>query len=232
MKSFFYLFFLSLTTISYSKEYKNLKEYHEISGKILLEPSDWLSKDRKNNTLVWQQANEYNLKHNLPAEYLTIKERTDFYLWLYTTLNERDVVWPKMAHFISNKLENINSFPFNMFTRKEVKLYATKGSKTVFNKAFSIIKKLYFSESILNKEDALTWDESIIYKEQYNWLEEIYNGIDAKTLKTIDKMAQGKGIYTFIVPKEVAFSGDLSDKENRYNYAINTLRTYCINNYD
>ncbi|TYA85699.1 Insecticidal toxin complex protein, partial [Seonamhaeicola marinus] len=54
----------------------------------------------------------------------------------------------------------------------------------------------------------------------------------AKTLKTIDKMAQGKGIYTFIVPKEVAFSGDLSDKENRYNYAINTLRTYCINNYD
>jgi len=233
MKHLLYFLVFSVIQISYAKEWKCLKEYQLETGQIELLASDWLKKDRKNNTLVWQLANLYNLENNLPLEYQTIKERTDFYLWLNTALNERnlEVEWPKMAHFISNKLEKIRSFPFNIFTRKEVKRYAIKGSETVFRKAFEKIKTLYFSESILNSNDALAWDKSIIHDEQYIWLEEIYNQIDVKTLKTIDKMAKGKCIYTFMVPKKVAFTGDLSNEDNRYNYALNTLRVYCISEY-
>lgn len=234
MKSFLHLLFFCITTVSFSKEYKNLRAYEKLTGKLQLESSDWLRSDRKNNTTVWQHANLYNLQNNLPLEYQSIKERTDFYLWLYESLDDRgtELLWPKMAHFISNKLENIKSFPFNLFTRKEVKRYAAKGSETVFSKAFENIKALYFSESILKSDDALAWDETIIYEEQYVWLQEIYSGIDQKTLKTIDKMAKGKCIYKLMVPREIVFSGDLSNKEDRYDYALNTLRVYCKTEYE
>jgi hypothetical protein len=224
----YFLVFLAIQ-ISYAKEWKNLKTYQLETGKKELQASDWLHSDRKNNTLVWQQANRYNLQNNFPLEYQSIKERTDFYSWLLTVLNEKEseVVWPKMAYFISNKLENIKSFPFNIFTGKDVKIYATKGSETVFVKAFEKMSALYFSGSVLKSDDALAWDKAIIYEEQYVWLQEIYKDIDEKTLKTIDKMAKGKCIYRFMVPKEIEFTGDLSDADSRYNYALNILRDYC-----
>jgi len=233
MKSYLFLLIFTITTLGYSKEYQSLKSYQEESGKNQLGPSDWLRKDRKSNSLVWQQANIYNLQHNLPLEYQTIQQRTDFYLWLYNSLDERNlqVVWPKMAYFISNKLKITQSFPFNIFIRKEVKLYAVKGSNTVFIKAFEKIKTLFFSEKTLTVKEAYLWDEVLIRKEQHDWLQDIYTEIDAKTLRTIDRMAKGKGVYRLIVPKEVAFSGDLSDKENRYQYALNTLRPYCQEKY-
>ncbi|MFV0572921.1 MAG: Insecticidal toxin complex protein [Xanthomarina gelatinilytica] len=233
MKRFVVIIFMLVLHSVQAKEWKNLKTYQSQTGNRELQASDWLRKDRKNNSLVWQQANVYNLKHNLSSEYQTIKQRTDFYLWLNKALNEKnmDVVWPKMAHFISNKLEKIKSFPFSIFTRKEVKHYAEKGSETVFMKAFETVRELYFSDSVLQSDEALTWDENIIYQEQYLWLEDIYKEVDARTLKTIDKMAKGKCIYTFMVPKEVAFTGNLSNKENRYDYALNTLRVYCKTEY-
>lgn len=232
MKLFLYLLVFSITTLGYSKEYKNLKDYQTKSGNLDLKASDWLRKDRKNNTLVWQEANIYNLENNLPLEYQTIKQRTSFYLWLFKTLDKKHmrVVWPKMAYFISHKLESTQSFPFNIFTRKEVKLYAVRGSETVFIKAFETIKTLYFLKETVTEKEAFAWDEALIREEQYVWLQDIYNQIDAKTLKTIDKMAKGKCIYKIMVPKEVAFSGDLSSKENRYDYALNILRVYCEKN--
>jgi hypothetical protein len=229
MKYIIMLVLFCTFNLSSAKEWKSLKDYQSETGKKELLASDWLCSDRKKNTLVWQKANNYNLLNNLPLEYQNIKERTDFYFWLLTSLDEKgsEVVWPKMAHYISNKLEKIKTFPFNMFTRKEVKRYATKGSETVFVKAFERIRALYLSDSVLKTDDALNWDKDIIYEEQYVWLQEIYNEIDEKTLKTIDKMAKGKCIYRFMVPKEIVFSGDLSNAENRYNYALNTLWVYC-----
>lgn len=234
MKYIFIVFLLFTYNLSIAKEYINLKSFQLETGNENLQQSDWLQKDRKNNSLIWQQANRYNLDNNRPLEYETIQQRTDFYLWLYKVLDKKksDVVWPKMAHFISNKLENINSFPFNVFTKRDVKLYATKGSETVFVNAFSKLKILYFSEFILKKEDALTWDKAIIDEEQYVWLEDVYREIDSKTLKTIDKMAKGKCIYRFMVPKEIEFTGNLSNAENRYSYALKTLRVYCKFEYD
>ena len=65
--------------LSTAKEYKNLKAYEKLTDKLQLESSDWFYSDRKNNTAVWQQANLYYLQNNLPIEYQSLKERTDFY---------------------------------------------------------------------------------------------------------------------------------------------------------
>jgi len=79
MKVFLYVFFFCFTTVSFSKEYKNINAYQKLTDKLQLESSDWFCSDRKNNTAVWQQANLYNLQNNLPLEYQSLKERTDFY---------------------------------------------------------------------------------------------------------------------------------------------------------
>ncbi len=216
-----------------AKEWKCLKDFQKETGKESLAPSDWLTADRRYNTLTWQRANAFNLKHNLPKEYESIRERTDFYKWLYEALEAKghEVVWPKMAHFISNRLRLIKAFPYRLFMKKNIKKYAYLGSQTAFAGAFETLGTLYFSNEILKGNDALLWDEQILYQEQHVWLSEIYDEVDPSTLKTIERMAKGKGFYGVIVPKEIRFEGDISLEENRYNYALQILRQYCQEHY-
>ena len=141
------------------------------------------------------------------------------------------MLWPKMAHFISKKLRLIKAFPFNFFTKKPIKNYTYKGSENVFNSAFSDLKMLYFSKTIIKGKAALQWDKEILYKEQYLWIDAIYQTMDAKSLKTIARMAKGKGFYGLMVAKSIRFQGDISKPEERYNYALKTLRDYCKNTY-
>jgi hypothetical protein len=210
-----------------------MKELKKETGLSTLTASDWLKSDRKNNTQVWQNANMFNLTKQLPSEYETIIQKRDFYEWLYKNIENKghEVIWPKMAHYISKKLRLTKVFPFNVFTRKEVKDYAYIGSETVFNSAFIILGELYNSDEVLKNDNAKEWDASILYKEQYLWLEEIYSDVDSKTLKIINKMAQGKGFYKLLVPKAIRFNGDITKADTRYNYALETLRPYCKKHY-
>jgi hypothetical protein len=50
-----------------------------------------------------------------------------------------------------------------------------------------------------------------------------------KAIKKLQKMAEGKGIYRLVIPKELRFNGDLKNCEARYNYSINTLVEYYKN---
>lgn len=213
---------------SYSKEYACLKGYQNETGKTELKPSDWLKKDRKQNTTVWQQANLYNLTHHLPEEYKTIKQRRDFYEWYMKAIYEKGqaVLWPTMSHFISKKLALTKSFPYSVFIRKEVKDYAYLGSESVFNSSFGYLDALMHQPDALTKEEALKWDKTILHKEQYEWLQSIYDEIDGETLKVIDKMAKGKGFYRLMVSKAIRFEGNISQDEDRYQYALYTLRPY------
>ena len=72
-----YIFFVSIS--AFPKEWKNLQHFQKETNQISLTPKDWLKSDRKQNTSIWQQANVYNLNNNHPEEYLTIKQRRDFY---------------------------------------------------------------------------------------------------------------------------------------------------------
>ncbi|MDX1278533.1 Insecticidal toxin complex protein [Oceanihabitans sediminis] len=233
MKQFFFGILCLLSISSFSKEWKSLQHYQKETNQITLAERDWLSSDRKQNTKVWQQANIYNLQNNLPEEYTSIKQRRDFYKWYYSSLEKKghEVVWPKMAHFIANKLKLIKSFPFNFFTDKKVKAYAKQGNKTVFDAAFTKMKELYFSTEILQGKEALQWDDNIIHLEQEKWLYPIYETINERSKITIERMAKGKGFYSLMVPREIRFKGDISNARTRYEYALNILRSYCENNY-
>jgi len=228
MKYFMFIFMLYCFNIGHCKEWKSIKAYQKVTNKDSLSPSDWLRSDRKQNTLVWKAANSHNLKANLPAEYLTIKQRRDFYYWLHQDLKSKghQVLWPSIAYFVSNKLRLVKVFPYGLFTKRKIKEYSKEGSSIVFNKSFVDLAVLYKSEIILKGEDALQWDKALLYKEQYIWLENIYSDIDKKTFKTIERIAKGKFLYGIVLPKEVRFKGDISKAEARYNYGLNTLRNY------
>lgn len=210
-----------------------MKSFTAETNKEVLTQSDWLTSDRKNNTETWQNANLYNLNENLPHEYEAIIQRRDFYFWYYQEVEKKghQIIWPKMAHYISNKLKLIKTFPFNIFMNKSMKTYSIKGSETVFNAAFVELKKLFFADQIVIDEDALMWDEDMLYTEQHDWLAPIYNTMNTKDLKRIERIAKGKFLYKFLVNKKVKFKGDIANANERYNYAILTLRPYCIEIY-
>ena len=215
----------------HAKEWKTLKQYQKATHETTLTPSDWLTSDRRQNSMVWQNANAFNLNHNLPSEYQTIKERRDFYKWInheFETIGH-EVVWQKMAFYISCKLRLLETFPHCLFTTKKVKSYAHQGSEMVFKNAFEKLKNCYNSEKVLKDDDALKWDKMMLHEEQFNWVESIYQSIDGRSLKHIERMAQGKFLYTFVVPKAIKFNGDISVPGERYTYALEILRPYCQN---
>ncbi len=224
---------LGLNSSLFAKEWKNLRVYQKETGQTSLPLSDWLKRDRRKHTIVWQNANAYNLKHNLPEAYQSIAQRRDFYKWFFKDLEAKghEVVWVKMAHFISKKMNLMEVFPYCIFSRKPVKVYAREGSVTVFNNAFIELQKLYESSVLLKGEDALEWDKEILKKEQHNWIDSIYKTMNTKSLKTLKRIAGGTFLYGLLVPKGIRFKDDLSDARTRYIYAIEVLKPYCENRY-
>ncbi|OUR92380.1 hypothetical protein A9Q87_07840 [Flavobacteriales bacterium 34_180_T64] len=229
MKAILICFALSLSFSTLAKEWKSIKVYQEETKNVKLLSSDWLKSDRLRNTEIWQKANRYNLTHNKPFEYLSIKQRRDFYRWLNANLKQKghEVVWVSMASYISHKLRLVVTFPQSMFTNKALKKQANMGSETVFNASFTILKDLFLSEQILRNEAALHWDMSILFEEQYNWLATIFSQMDSRTIYKIERMAKGQFLYGLIVPKSIRFTREISNSDDRYNYAINILREYC-----
>ncbi len=225
-------FFIFNNSVS-AKEWKSLKAYQKATQKQNLSPSDWLKSDRQKNTLIWQKANSYNLINNLPHEYIKIKERRDFYKWMYSELNKQghEIVWVKMAHYISTKLRKMESFPFSIFSSKKILEYANTGSEMVFNNAFLELNLIYTSNKVYKGNKALLWDEVILHKEQFLWIDSIYKTIDRQSLKKLQRIAKGKFLYGLVVPKAIRFRGNLSNAETRYHYAFHKLRAYCANRY-
>ena len=233
MKNFLLFAILCMSFCCNAKEWKSIKEYQKATNSITLEATDWLKSDRKKNTIVWQNANTYNLTNDLPVEYVNIQQRRDFYWWFYTEVSKKghQVAWPSMSYYISKKLRLTNAFPFNVFLRKEIKGYSNKGSVSVFNECFSVLKKLFFSKSILIDNNALQWDKDILKLEQFQWISGIYKEMSQKDLKRLERIAKGKWPYSIVVPKEIRFEGNLEVAPDRLNYALEKLRAYCIERY-
>lgn len=233
MKNFLLLAIFCASYFSYAKEWKNLKTYRKTTNVNVLTPSDWLRSDRKKKTSVWHKANMYNLENNLPAEYENIVQRRDFYKWFYSEVSKKGhkVVWPAMSYFISKKLRLTNAFPYRIFLKKDVRTYSNIGSKNVFYRCFPVLKDLFFSDRIVAKEEALKWDKNVLYSEQFKWISGIYSKMNSKTLKKLERIAKGRCLYSLMVPKEIRFTGNLEAAQERFNYAVQKLRPYCIERY-
>ena len=229
MKFILFVLAFSFSISIYAKEWKTLLQYQKATHNLALPDSDWLRSDRSKNTLVWQNANIYNLIHNNVQEYKSIIQRRDFYIWIdhEFKIKGHEVIWQKMAYYISGKLKVLESFPHELFISKRVKTYVQLGSEVIFNEAFKHLKSLFLYDGVLKDEDALKWDQKMLHDEQFIWVESIYKIIDQKSIKKIKNMASGKFIYAFVVPKAIRFYGDISDPEERYLYAINIFRPYC-----
>ena len=220
---------LFFSTCIQAKEWKSLKSYEKASQNKALQSSDWLSLDRRQNTVTWQNANLYNLNNSLPQEYINVKQRRDFYKWFDIQIKQKghEVIWPSMAYYISQKLRLAKAFPFSLFARKQVKNYASQGGEIVFNKSFKDLKELFFSNTILKDEFAVEWDKNILYNEQYVWIDCIYKTMDSKSLKQIERIAKGKLLYGLALPKAIRFEGNIANANDRYVFAIEKLRVYC-----
>ena len=223
------LLFSFSSVFIYGKEWKNIEVYQKETRKENLTASDWLKVDRKKNTIIWQNANRYNLNSNLPKAYLSLTQRRDFYKWIYKELLQKghEVMWPMMAHFIIDKLRLMQTFPTGILIKKQIKFYSINGSEIVFNNVFPYLKTIYNSNEILTLDNALDWDKKILQKEQYVWLEPIYNNIDKSSLNQIERIAKGKFLYFLVIPKATRFKGSVSNSKMRYNYAINQLKPHC-----
>lgn len=228
MRIFFLFLFVSNLSL-YAKEWGSIRIFHKVTHKENLSSSDWLKSDRIHNTSIWQQANAFNLENNLSQEYKSIVERRDFYEWLYIESEKigHEVLWFKMVHFISNKLHKAENFPLNIFVDKKIMQYANSCSEIIFNNAFNEVKSLFKLELPLTEKQALEWDKDMFYKEQYVWVDGVINTIDAKSVQKIERVLQGEFLYSLLVPKEIRFDGNLTNREERYNYALNKLRLYC-----
>lgn len=224
---FLWILFLPYTIVA--KEWKCLKEFQKETNKATLPPQDWLKSDRKHKTAVWMNANQYNLINNRPQEYTTFKQRKDFFDWIDSELKAKghEVVWPSMAYFICNKLRLLECFPYQMLTNKKMKLYAKQGSEVVFSNSFNALKELYLSPTILKAQDAKEWDKMILHDEQYIWIDAVYQTMDERSIKHIEQIAKGKSFYSMFVPKAIRFEGDISNAQDRYDFALHKLRYYC-----
>lgn len=231
--SIFIILFLSFQTL-FSQEWKSLKEYKKNTGEAVLQNGCWLKKDRIKNTLVWQQANKFNLTiKNGHLKYKSITQIGAFYLWFD---KERKIIGHEINSFgvaaiVANQLSNFDNFFIRTFIvrNKEVIWFGNEGSKKVLEFAFPLMQELYFSDEILVGEKAKDWDIKNGKIEQCKIVEPIYNQLSAKAIKKLERMAKGKGIYYFGVKKALKYEGDIRDCKARYEHAFTKIFNFYLN---
>ena len=218
---------------TYSKEYKSLNDFKVKTNQKGLTKSDWLLKDRKLNTKIWKEANYYNLSNNLPLEYTTINQHKDFYYWYQQeiSIKRHEVVWPSIAVFVSSKLGLMEKFPINVLTNSKIINYSKKGSSIIFNNVFRELFMLLNQKHIIKGEEALKWDAELLYKEQVELLQSMYETIDKESLKKLEHLVQRKGLNALFISKKLKYEDDISNPIQRYNYALQKLRPYCQERY-
>lgn len=230
MKIVLFVMTFGVTFSLQAKEWKSIEQYQKFTHNAQLSSSDWLASDRRQNTLIWKHANAYNLVNDKPQEYQSIKQRRDFYSWINHEFESKgqEVTWPKMAYYISFKLRLLQRFPHRIFTSKKIKLFSQQANELIFNSAFDKLGDLFTSEKVLKNQEAIQWDKLMLHDEQYIWVDRIYKEIDSKSLKQIEHIVKGKFLYALVVPKAIRFEGDISNPEERYRYAFDVFRPYCL----
>ncbi len=227
-------FFLLFTQITFSQEWKNLKDYKNATGNNILQDGCWLKKDRKKNTETWKQANKYNLSiDDGNLKYKTIRQVRDFYLWFDVEREKlgHEIHTSGVAEIVAGQLSKLdNCFIRTFFVRnKEVVWFANEGTKKVLEFAFPLFREVYFSNEILKGQEAKDWDIKNWKTEQCQIVEPIYNQLSSKAIQKLERMAKGKCLFSLGVKKELKFEGDLRDCKSRYEHAFTNLNDYYIN---
>lgn len=216
---------------SKAQEYKNLKKYKIDTGSKELQEGCWLTKDRKKQNLIWKEANLFNLQSVKGFnKYKSISQIRDFYVWFdkERKLKGHEIEWVGYAAIASSqfsKLDN-NFLRIVVVNNKEVARFVEEGSNKVFEFAFPLLKEVYFSENLKKGIEASNWDFNYGEVEQCRVIEALYQQLSEKALRKINRMAKGKGIYCFGVPREIRFEGDISNCDNRVDHIVAKIQPY------
>ena len=222
------LFFCWSYTPVKSQEFKTLKCYQEEMGVAVLRSGTWLKKDRKKNNKTWKAANLFNLTtENGFEKYQSIRQIRDFYSWFDTEriLQGRHFKSLGIAAVAAKQLSKVDNgfIRFFIVRNSEVVCFVNDGSQRVFEFNFSGMRQRYFSKEKLSKKKAALWDQNHGIQEQCQVLCPLYESLSEKALCRLDKMAKGKGIFKFGVPKRLRYKGDLSNCEHRFRHGATLL---------
>ncbi len=220
---------------AFTQEWKNFNTYQKETGNSTLNEGCWIKKDRKDQTKVWKLANEFNLNtKNGNLKYKSISEKRDFYLWFDQEIKKRgnEINWIGIANIAANQLSQFDNSFIRLFIvrNKELNQFVNKGSEVVFSFAFPQLKEVYFSNQILTGKEAMIWDQNYGLKEQCEILEPLYNNLSEKTLKKLERIAKGKGIYSIGISRHLRYSGEIDDCKLRYEHGLNKLLPNYLNN--
>ncbi len=229
----FLLFILLNSLHASAQEWSNLKSYRRETGNTFLRDGCWLKIDRKEETEVWKQANKFNLDtENGNRKYKTIAQKRDFYLW-YDIERKRlghEIKWIGIAAIAAEQLSKTENRFIRIFIirNKEVVKFANEGSERVFEFAFPLLKKVYFSNEIIKGKEAEHWAMEYGLNEQCVILEPLYKELSHKAFKKLDRMAKGEGIFYLGVPKGLRYEGKLEDCQSRFEHGIKQILPYYL----
>lgn len=225
----FILIFLFSNT--QAQEWKNIRQFRKRTGKLELDSGAWLKQDRKKNSKTWQAANLYNLKQEGGyTQYKNIRQIRDFYKWFDAERKKigHETTMAGVAAIVANQL----SYLENWFIRKLIVNdkyiihFGQQGSHDVIRYFFPYFRELIMTTQPIRGEAAKQWDYEKAKEEQCNIVEKIYLQTPPKSVKKLQRMAKGKGIFRFGVPSCLKYEGEILDCKARYEHAFLKLRTY------
>ena len=225
--------FLFCSKLCIAQEWKNLRQYEKETGSKSLNDGCWLKQDRTKQSEVWRAANKHNLQQEKGFEkYESITQIRDFYFWFDSERIKQghEIKWIGIAGVAANQLCKIDVgiIRFLLIHNPEIESFAHKGSKKVLQFAFPLLKEIYFSDKIIKGEAAKEWEVFYGKQEQCEILQPIYNDLSPKALKKLDRMAKGKGLFCFGVPKQLKYEGKIEDCDARYEHGLNKLIPYYL----
>lgn len=227
------LVFLLSINFAYAQEQRSLKSYIKETGNSNLADGCWLKNDRKRQNEVWKKANLYNLSvENGSTKYQTISQIRDFYLWFDTEREKLgyEIKWIGIAAIAAGQLSNLDDGFVRLFLvrNKEVVKFANEGSKQVFEFAYPLLKEVYFSKEVITGQEAENWDLEYGMTEQCKILDPLYKELSPKALHKMDRMACGKGLFGFGIPKELKYTASIEDCQARFEHGIHKMIPYYL----
>jgi hypothetical protein len=232
MKQVILILLIIISSLNLSaQEWKNLRTYQKVTGQKTLEAGNWLKKNRTRNTEKWQTANEYHItKANGSEAYKTIPQRSDFYKWFdeWRTEKGHEIKWVGVAAIVAGQFTNTESwFVQKLVIRNQAIIdFAANGNQTILKDVFPELQKIYLSDTLLTGTAAANWDSTYGYREQCEIIQPFYEKQTQKATNKLQKMAKGKGIFLFVVPKSIRFEGDITNCEDRFKHGKNVLPVY------
>lgn len=231
MRLLLILLALLIANIAYAQEWRNMMQYKQVIGKQKLEPGHWLKSDRINNTATWREANKYNLiKQDCHRKYTNFAQKRDFYRWVDNTRKTKghEVMWAGVAELVTKRMVPVdNKLVRMLFIRnKKFVSFVSQSNTLILQNICPDLDEMCNGIKPLKGEDARHWDSVIIYKEQCLVLDSLYKKQSKAVLKKFNRMANGKGIYSLVVPRAMRMNADIRDCENRCHYGLYTAVNY------